>query len=166
MAAVAAIPGLLMGVGLLYVVLGNPLLRSIYGSIPLLIIAAVRLTHMTLGVQILKRQSWSSSAMAWKRWRGPAARPGGRRSGRIVVPIIMPTLILVGVLSFIGATRDIASVALLASNDTKTLSLLQLDYMIDGRSESAAVISVVIIALTTGIAFLARMFGLKLGMRD
>ena len=159
-----AIPGLLMGVGLLYVVLGNPLLRPIYGSIPLLIIAAV-VTHMTLGVQILKANlvqlgdgleeaARTSGASWWQTFR------------RIVVPIIMPTLILVGVLSFIGATRDIASVALLASNDTKTLSLLQLDYMIDGRSESAAVISVVVIALTTGIAFLARMFGLKLGVRD
>ncbi len=75
------------------------------------------------------------------------------------------TVALVGVINFIGATRDISSIALLASNDTNTISLLQLDYMIDGRSEPAAVLSVVVIALTTGVAFIARFLGLKVGIR-
>ena len=59
-----------------------------------------------------------------------------------------------------------ASIALLASNDTKTVSLLQLDYMVDGRWEDAAVISVVVMLVTTGAAFIARICGLRLGMRS
>ena len=78
----------------------------------------------------------------------------------------MPSLILVGVFSFISASRDISSVALLATNNTKTLSLLQLDYMIEGRYEAAAVISVVVVVLTTGVAVLARLLGLRLGVRQ
>src|SRR6185437_540162 len=48
-----AIPGILLGVGLLYVFLGNPLLRLLYGSVALMILAMV-IAGMTLGTQILK----------------------------------------------------------------------------------------------------------------
>jgi iron(III) transport system permease protein len=119
---------------------------------------------MTLGVQILKatmvqlgaglEEAARTSGASW--WYG---------FRHVIVPILMPTLVLVGVVNFIAAARDIASVALLATNASKTLSLLQLDYMIDGRSEEAAVVSVVVICLTTGVAFLARLLGLRLGLR-
>ena len=78
----------------------------------------------------------------------------------------MPTLVMVGMLNFIGAARDISSVVLLASNTTKTLSLLQLDFIVEGRNETAAVISVIVIVMTTGIAFVARLLGLRLGVRE
>jgi hypothetical protein len=38
--------------------------------------------------------------------------------------------------------------------------------MVDGRSEAATVVSVIVIMLTTGVALLARMFGLRLGLRE
>jgi ABC-type Fe3+ transport system permease subunit len=68
-------------------------------------------------------------------------------------------------MNFIGAARDIASVALLASAETKTLALLQLDYTIEGRYEPASVVSFIVILMSTGIALLARAFGLRLGIR-
>jgi hypothetical protein len=37
--------------------------------------------------------------------------------------------------------------------------------MVDGRYEIAAVVSVIIIAVSTGVALLARMFGLRVGIR-
>lgn len=158
-----AIPGILLGLGLLHVFLGNPVLKFLYGSTTLLIIAIV-IASMTFGTQVLKTNMIQlgaeleevarvTGASWWKTFRA------------IVVPLVMPSLILVGVLNFISAARDISSVALLATNDTKTLSLLQLDYMIEGRYESAAVISVIVVILTTGVAFLARMLGLRLGVR-
>jgi len=157
------IPGILLGIGILYVVLGNPVFRPLYGTL-LLLVLALMVAHMTLGIQIVK------SAILQL---GTSLEEAARTSGatwwyclrKIMVPILAPTLVLVGVVNFIAATRDIASVALLASNNTKTLSLLQLDYMTDGQLESGAVISVVLIALTTGIAFGARLFGLKMGIR-
>jgi iron(III) transport system permease protein len=158
-----AIPGILLGLGLLHVFLGFPILRVFYGSITLLTVAIV-IASMTFGTQILKSNMIQlgaeleevarvTGASWWKSFRA------------IVLPIIMPSLILVGVINFISAARDISSVALLATNDTKTLSLLQLDYMIEGRYEPAAVISVIVVILTTGVAFLARMLGLRLGVR-
>jgi iron(III) transport system permease protein len=159
-----AIPGILLGVGLLYVFLGNPLLRMLYGSIALMILATV-IAGMTLGTQILKTTIVQL---------GAALEEAARTSGaswwfgfrHVIVPILMPSMVLVGVINFISASRDIANIALLASNSTKTLSLLQLDYMVDGRWEDAAVISVVVMLVTTGAAFLARVFGLRLSMRS
>ena len=158
-----AIPGILLGIGILYVVLGNPVFRLAYGTLPLLILAVV-IAHMTLGTQIVK------SAMLQL---GTSLEEAARTSGatwwyslrKIVVPILAPTLVLVGVANFNASARDIATIALLAANDSKTLSLLQLDYLTDGQLETGAVISVVLIVMTTGIAFVARMFGLKMGIR-
>jgi iron(III) transport system permease protein len=157
------IPGILLGIGILFVVLSNPVTRVLYGTLPVLVLA-ITVAHMTLGTQIVK-----STVLQL----GKTLEEAGRTSGatwwycmrKIVMPILAPTLVLVGIVNFIGATRDIASVALLAANDTKTLSLLQLDYLTDGRLEVGAVISVVMITLTTGVAFLARMLGLKVGVR-
>jgi len=158
-----AIPGILLGLGLLHVFLGIPALRFLYGSIVLLVIATV-IGSMTFGTQILKTNMIQLGVDLEE-----AARVAGASwwttFRAVVVPIVVPSLILVGVLNFISAARDISSVALLASHETKTLSLLQLDYMVEGRWESAAVISVVVVALTTGVAFVARLLGLRVGVR-
>jgi iron(III) transport system permease protein len=158
-----AIPGILLGVGLLYVFLGNPLLKMLYGSVALMILAMV-IAGMTLGTQILKTTILQL---------GAALEEGARTCGaswwygfrHIILPILMPTLVLVGVINFIAASRDIANIALLSSNTSKTLSLLQLDYMVDGRWEDAAVVSVVVMLVTTGAAFVARLCGIRLGVR-
>jgi iron(III) transport system permease protein len=159
-----AIPGILLGLGLLHVVLGNPLLRPLYGGLPLLV-AAVLIAHLTLGTQILKATMVQLSAELEE-----AARASGASwwysFRKIVVPILAPTLVLVAVFNFIAAARDISSIALLASSNTKTLSLLQLDYLVDGRSEQAAVVSCIVIVFTTGVAFIARAAGLKIGLQE
>jgi iron(III) transport system permease protein len=158
-----AIPGILLGVGLLYVFLGNPVLKLLYGSIALMVLAMV-IAGMTLGTQILKATILQLGAALEE-----AARTCGASWWygfcHVILPILAPTLVLVGVINFIAASRDIASIALLASNSSKTLSLLQLDYMIDGRWEDAAVVSVVVMLLTTGAAFIARLCGLRLAVR-
>lgn len=159
-----AVPGILFGVGLLYVFLDSPLFRAIYGSILLLIIATV-VSSMTLGVQIIK-----SNMMQLGHELEEASRVTGAgwwtTFVRVVVPILIPVLLLVGVMNFIGAARDVASVALLATAETKTLALLQLDYMVEGRYETAAVVSFIVIVLSTGVALLARGLGLRIGIRD
>jgi iron(III) transport system permease protein len=158
-----AIPGILLGIGLLYVFLGHALFRPLYGTIWLLIIATV-ISHMTLGTQIIKSNMIQLGAELEE-----AARVMGATwwttYWRVVLPIVAPVLILVGIVVFVTAARDIATVALLSTNETRTLALLQLDYMVDGRYETGAVISVIIIVVSTGVALLARMFGLQIGIR-
>jgi len=37
--------------------------------------------------------------------------------------------------------------------------------MVDGRYEAAAVVGIIVLLLTTGVALLARLFGLRIGIR-
>ncbi|MDH3240909.1 MAG: iron ABC transporter permease [Alphaproteobacteria bacterium] len=159
-----AVPGLLFGVGLLYVFLESPLLRPLYGSMALLIVATV-VSSMTLGTQIIK-----SNMMQIGHELEEASRISGAGWGHtflhVVLPIMVPVLLLVGVMNFISAARDIASVALIATAETKTLALVQLDFMVEGRYETAAVVSLVVVLMSTGVALLARAFGLRVGIRN
>jgi iron(III) transport system permease protein len=159
-----AVPGILFGVGLLFVFLESPLFRPLYGTMWLLILATV-ISSMTLGTQIIK-----SNMMQLGHELEEASRVTGatwwHTFTRVVLPILMPVLLLVGVMNFISAARDIASVALVATAETKTLALLQLDYMVEGRYEAAAVTSFIVIILSTGIALLARALGLRVGIRN
>lgn len=159
-----AVPGILFGVGLLFVFLESPLFRPLYGTMWLLILATV-ISSMTLGVQIIK-----SNMMQLGHELEEASRISGaswwHTLTRVVLPIMIPVLLLVGIMNFIGAARDVASVALVATADTKTLALLQLDYMVEGRYEAGAVASLVVIILSTGIALAARALGLRIGIRD
>jgi iron(III) transport system permease protein len=159
-----AVPGLLFGVGLLYVFLESPLFRPLYGSMFLLVLATV-VSSMTLGTQIIK-----SNMMQLGHELEEASRVTGATwwytFTRVVLPIMTPVLLLVGVMNFISAARDVASVALIATAETKTLALLQLDFMVEGRTEPAAVVSLVVVAMSTGVALLARTLGLRIGIRN
>jgi iron(III) transport system permease protein len=159
----SAVPGILMGIGLLWLFLDVRLFRPLYGSILLLILATV-IGGITLGTQLLK-----SNLLQLGRELEEASRTMGASwwttYRRIVVPLMLPTLILVGVLSFIHAARDISNVALLATSSSRTLALLQLDFMVSGRYESAAVVATIVMLLTTGVAVLARFLGLRIGIR-
>jgi len=159
----SAVPGILMGIGLLWLFLDVRLFRPFYGSILLLILATV-IGGITLGTQLLK-----SNLLQLGRELEEASRTTGASwwttYRRIVVPLMLPTLVLVGVLSFIHAARDISNVALLATSSSRTLALLQLDFMVSGRYESAAVVATIVMLLTTGVAVLARILGLRIGIR-
>ena len=148
---------------LYYIFLETPFFRPLYGTIWLMIVASV-ITHMTLGVQIIKttllqisRDLEEAGLMSGASWLKTLIG--------ILLPLMAPTLVLVATTAFITTARDVASVALVATAGTKTLSLLQLDYMVQGRYGPAAVISFVVVFLSTGLAIMARMMGLRLGMR-
>ncbi len=160
----STLPGIILGLGLLWVFLGNPVLRPVYGTLAILIIATV-ISTMTLGVQIIK-----SHLVQFSFELEEAARIGGGTwwhvYKHVILPLLMPVLLLVGAVSFISAARNVSTVALLATSGTRPLSLLQLDFMVEGRYEAAAVVGVIVVLLTTGIALVARVFGLRVGVRE
>ena len=99
----------------------------------------------------------------------------GRTSGagwlrtylRIVIPVLMPTMVLIGTLSFVAAAGVTSSIILLASRDTTTLSLLALQYGggSAARLEEAGIVSLIIMALTLVIALPIRFVALRMGVR-
>jgi iron(III) transport system permease protein len=157
-------PGIILGVGLLRFFLTFPPIQFLYGTVFVLAFALV-IGGMTTGTQVIK-----SGLGQLGRDLEDAARIGGGGwlsvMRRVVIPLMTPTLMAVAALTFIGAARDVSSTVLLATGETRTLALLQLNYMYDGSYENGAVVGVIVVGLTTGVAILARFIGLRVAMRD
>jgi iron(III) transport system permease protein len=156
-----SVPGILLSLGLLTMFL-TPLFRPLYGSILTLILAGV-IAGLPLAAQVLKANLMQMGAeMEEASWLA-----GGNwlhTYRRIVLPLIMPTLVVVALIAFIGAARNISQVALLSNAANRPLSMLQLDYMAQGRFELASVVACLILFLTVGLAVLARVFGYRGGL--
>ena len=88
---------------------------------------------------------------------------------RIVIPLLLPTMVLIGTLSFISAASTTSNIILLASRDTTTLSILRLEWASLelspelGRIESAGIATLVITAYTLIPALVGRYYALKIG---
>src|SRR5689334_21969290 len=53
---------------------------------------------------------------------------------RILLPLLKPTLFSVAIVVFISGIRDIPTVIFLATHESRTLSLLMLDYLAEANS--------------------------------
>jgi ABC-type Fe3+ transport system permease subunit len=84
---------------------------------------------------------------------------------RVVLPLMAQTMVMVGVLKFMFASHHTSSIILLATSETRTLSLLALDQVAAGYREVASITVILIMALTLGVAVIARSLGLKVGVR-
>ena len=160
-----AIPGILAGLGLLWVFIGTPGLNFLFGTIWALIIVVI-LQGKTTGVNIMKGVLVQVGADMEE-----AARVSGagwiRTYCRIWLPLLMPTLILLAVMNFVSAAGATSSIILLASRDTMTLSLMALELSSAAVSnrEAASIISIFIILFTVAGALVVRYFGARLGVR-
>ena len=87
---------------------------------------------------------------------------------RIWLPLITPTLILIGMMHFVIAAQSTSHVVLLATRDSITLSLLALEFASGGTSqrEEAGIIGLIIVLMTVGVALVARGMGSKVGVRQ
>jgi iron(III) transport system permease protein len=161
----AAIPGILAGLGLLWMFLGTPGLSILYGTIYALLIVVV-LNGATTGTSLMK-----GVFVQVGQDMEDAARVAGagwiRTYVRIWIPLLMPMLILLATLSFVSAAGAVSSVILLASRGTMTVSILALDYLGPGKGlrEAASVLSLILIVLTVGLAIVGRTVGGRLGVR-
>ena len=159
----SAIPGVLSGLGLLWMFLGTPVFRPFYGTLFLLVIAQM-LGGITLSTQILKanfiqlgkeleESSRMSGAGFWRTYL------------RIVFPLMAQTMVMVAVIKFMFAAQHNSAIILLATSETRTLSLLALDQVAAGYREVASITIIMVTSLTLGLAVVARSFGLKIGIR-
>lgn len=160
-----AVPGILAGLGLLWVFIGTPGLNLLFGTIWALIIV-VLLQGKTTGVNIMKGVLVQVGADMEE-----AARVSGagwlRTYFKIWMPLLTPTMILLAVMNFVSAAGATSSIILLASRDTMTLSLMALELSSTAVSnrEGASIISIFIIAMTFTGALLVRYFGSRVGVR-
>jgi iron(III) transport system permease protein len=159
-----SIPGILLGVALLWTFLQTKIFLPIYGTIYLLMIAMV-IKSMPFGTQMIKTvliQLGSDLEEASKVCGGTWFHT----FRRVILPLTMPALITVGLVGFISAARDISTVVLLGSGKSRTLSLLMLDFAAGAEFEKATVVAVIIVALVVGAALVARGLGGQVGVRE
>jgi iron(III) transport system permease protein len=159
-----SIPGILLGVALLWTFLQTKIFLPIYGTIYLLMIAMV-IKSMPFGTQMIKsvllqlgHDLEEASKVCGGTWLDTFRR--------VVLPLTMPALIIVGLVGFISAARDISTVVLLGSGKSRTLSLLMLDFAAGAEFEKATVVAVIIVALVVGAALFARALGGQVGVRE
>ncbi|MGH8221466.1 MAG: ABC transporter permease [Woeseiaceae bacterium] len=154
-----AVPGILLGVALLWLLLSAPVLSLLYGTFWALILA-LAIKEMPIGTHMMKNAFQQVSPELEQ-----ASRVGGANwlttYRRITLPLIAPTVVSIFVLVFIATLRDISTSILLASASTRPLSLLMIEFSMTGEMEAAAVIGVVISATAAVVAVIVRRFGLR-----
>jgi iron(III) transport system permease protein len=159
----ASIPGVILGLGLLAMFLRLPLFSPFYGTIGVLIVA-VLFASLTTGTQLIKSNLIQlgadleeASTLAGASWLYTFRR--------IVLPLVGGALVSVAVLIFASATRNVANIAMLVTNQNKPLSMLQIDYMADGIFEAASIVGVITVLITCGVAGAVFWLGKRLGLR-
>jgi iron(III) transport system permease protein len=159
-----SIPGILLGMALLWTFLQTKIFLPIYGTIYLLMIAMV-IKSMPFGAQMIKsvllqlgNDLEEASKVCGGTWLDTFRR--------VILPLTMPALITVGLVGFISAARDISTVVLLGSGKSRTLSLLMLDFAAGAEFEKATVVAVLIVALVVVAALIARALGGQVGIRE
>lgn len=155
-----ALPGVLISLALLWAVLGSgDYVKLVYGTVSLLVVAIV-IKEMPLGTQIIKASVLQiSNELEEASSTAGATRFVGFR--RILLPLLKPTMIAVGIIVFISAARDIPTVIFLSTNQSRTLSLLMLDYIADANQEKAAVLGVFLVLLIFMLLLIGRFLGLR-----
>jgi len=155
-----ALPGVLISLALLWAVLGSgDSVKLIYGTVSVLVLAII-IKEMPLGTQIIKagvlqisHELEEASSAAGATWLA-----GFRR---ILLPLLKPTMMAVGIIVFISAARDIPTVIFLSTHQTRTLSLLMLDYIAEANKEKAAVLGVFLVLLIFALLLIGRLLGFR-----
>ena len=99
-----------------------------------------------------------------------AARVSGagwiRTYFRVWIPLLMPTLVLLGTFNFVLAAGATSQIILLASRTTLTLSIMALELVnpLSGEREAAGIVAMFMIAMTVGVAVVARYFGNRMSV--
>jgi iron(III) transport system permease protein len=155
--APAVVPGVTLSLGLLLCFSGYAWLRPIYATMAALVIA-ILFTTLTLGTQLLRE----GTRQLHRDLEAAAASCGAGpwyRMRRILLPLLLPLIALVGLEIFAAANTAVGAISLLASGDTQPLSLLQLNLLNSGQFEVASVVGILMMLLSAAAALLARRIG-------
>jgi iron(III) transport system permease protein len=154
-----SIPGILLGVSVLWLILASPLLSFLYGSLASLILIMI-VAQMPIGVHMMKTSIRQIAVELEHSSRVCGAGPA-RTFFSIVLPLIRPMLVSIFVIVFISALRDISTIIFLAGAKSQTLSLLMMQLATSSNLEASAVIGVITTAIVVVVALLARSLGLQ-----
>lgn len=155
-----AVPGVLMSLALLWLFLATPLRSVLYGSIGGIAVAFV------FRAAPISTQFFKTSLMQIGPEVEEAARVCGaawlRMYWRVVLPMLAPTAVTVGLITFLSAIYDISTPVLLYNAGSRPLSILMLEYAFSGARERGAAIGVLLTLAVVIILLASRSLGYRL----
>ncbi len=150
-----AVPGVMIGVALIYVYLALGSAVPIYGTIWIIAVAyttqylpfGTRLTNGTM-IQLhpeLEEAGRTSGAGEWRVLR------------RITLPLVVPALTAVWVWVMAHALRELSSALLLQSQDNATVTTVLWDYWSGGEPTRAAAVGIWLVLAVLAVLLLSRL---------
>jgi iron(III) transport system permease protein len=157
-----AVPGILLGVALLWLLLSLPGMSLLYGTFaPLILVLVIK--EMPIGTHMMK-VALGQISKELEEASLVCGASGFTTFRRISLPLITPTLISIFAIVLIAALRDISTTILLVTAKTRPLSVLMLEYSRGGQLEVASIIGVLITIMAIVTAMMARRVGLRLSI--
>lgn len=154
------LPGILLGLGILWLFLATPLRFFFYGTVWGIALAlilsdspvttqAFRAGFLQLGPD-LEEAARVTGASWWYTYR------------RILLPLLAPIAGAVGLMNFGGALTSISTPVLLYSHQSRPLAILLLEYSVTGELERGAALGLLITAIICVMMLVGRRLGLQL----
>jgi iron(III) transport system permease protein len=154
------LPGILLGLGILWLFLATPLRFIFYGTVWGIALAlmvsdspvttqAFRAGYLQLGAE-LEEAARVAGASWWYTYR------------RVLLPLMAPIAGAVGLMNFGGALTSISTPVLLYSHQSRPLAILMLEYSVTGELERGAALGLLITAIICVMMLIGRRLGLQL----
>jgi iron(III) transport system permease protein len=154
------LPGILLGLGVLWLFLSTPLRHVLYGTIWGIAFALI------LGDSPVTTQAFKAGFLQLGGDLEEAARVTGASwwytYRRILLPLLAPIAAAVGLMNFGSALTSISTPVLLYSHQSRPLSILLLEYSFTGELERGAALGLLITVIICAMMFVARKLGLEL----
>jgi iron(III) transport system permease protein len=157
-----AMPGLVLGVALIFIYLRSPL--PIYGTLLILFIAYVT-RYLPYGM----RYSGASLAQVGAELEESASMSGATWRDtfrRIVVPLMAPGLVAGWIYVVVVSVRELSSSILLYSQNTRVMSVTIWEFWQNGQTGVLAALGICMVIVLMALVAVAYKFGAKIGVRE
>jgi len=157
-----AMPGIVLGVSLIWVYLTLPI--PIYGTIWVLLLAYIT-KFMPYGI----RAASASMIQINKELEEASLASGGtwfQTFRKVLLPLLMPGFVAGWIYISIIALRELSTSILLYSYNSTVLSIMAFDLWEGGQYTYVCALGVLMVLLLVTMAFVARKLGAKIGIAD
>ena len=154
------LPGILLGLGILWLFLATPLRFIFYGTIWGIALA------LLVSDSPVTTQAFRAGYLQLGADLEEAARVAGASWGysyrKILLPLLAPIAGAVGLMNFGSALTSISTPVLLYSHQSRPLAILMLEYSVTGELERGAALGLLITAMICVMMLVGRRLGLQL----
>jgi iron(III) transport system permease protein len=158
------LPGILLGLGVLWLFLATPLRFFLYGTVWGIAFALI------LADSPVTTQAFKAGLLQLGGDLEDSARVSGASWSytyrRILLPLLAPIAGAVGLMNFGSALTSISTPVLLYSHQSRPLAILLLEYSFTGELERAAALGLLITMIIGAMMVIGRKVGLRLSGSD